>query len=188
MGNPTEHRLGNWLIALSLLILIAVFYPFIKLSIFPNIFFQSGEINKKTVQFSISVPKIGAFAQIIPNINPWNPKEYKEALEKGVAHAKGTSLPGENKTSFLFAHSSTDLWKLTDYNTPFFRLRELNNGDEIIVQKDEQELHYIVFDKKEIWPNDTKYLKEDQGNVLILQTCTPIGTDIKRLLIFAKPA
>jgi LPXTG-site transpeptidase (sortase) family protein len=41
--------------------------------------------------------------------------------------------------------------------------------------------------KKTVWPNEVKYLKEDQGDILILQTCTPIGTALQRLLVFAKP-
>lgn len=194
MNRSKKHLLGNILIIFSLLLLMVALYPYIKSSYF--LADASRNINQipnnplpgEQIQYFISVPKIGAYAQVLPNIDPWNSEEYKQALEKGVAHAKGTALPGEGKTSFLFAHSSTDLWNLTKYNTPFFKLGELKNGDEIIVKKDDQDLRYVVFDKKEVRPEETKYLKQDQGDVLILQTCTPVGTNIKRLLVFARPA
>src|SRR5207244_3096201 len=38
--------------------------------------------------FSIIIPKIGASARILPNIDATNQDEYVAALKKGVAHAK----------------------------------------------------------------------------------------------------
>lgn len=69
----------------------------------------------------------------------------------------------------------------------FFKLEFVKNGDAIIVRKNGTSYIYKVYDKKTVWPNEVKYLKEDQGDILILQTCTPIGTALQRLLVFAKP-
>ncbi len=150
---------------------------------------------------------------IIENVDSGNKAEYQKALEHGVAEAGGFAKPGEGKLVYLFAHSSLPPWEMTRTNTAFLRINELQNGDQIVisapchpessegsqdskkskdsspsVQNDKCEYKYQVFDKKEYWPNQTEVFtdKRDQ-NLLILQTCTPIGTDLKRLLVFAKP-
>ena len=178
-----KYHLGNAFIALSLAILFFIYFPFINAYLNPPKI--SPNINVKG--YFIQIPKISAQAPIILNVNPWDPKEYRQKLKKGVAHAKNTALPGEKGTSFLFAHSSGPPWEISRYNTVFFRLGELKKGDEIIIVKDGKKLKYRVREKKEVWPTEVSYLKDLTRNQLILQTCTPIGTDLKRLLIFADP-
>ncbi|KXK08751.1 MAG: hypothetical protein UZ21_OP11001000302 [Microgenomates bacterium OLB22] len=46
--------------------------------------------------FGIVIPKINANARIVADVDPAQKKVYLDALEHGVAHAKGTALPGEN--------------------------------------------------------------------------------------------
>lgn len=137
--------------------------------------------------YSLEIPSIEAASPIIENVDPWNKDEYLDKLQLGVAHAEGTSLPGDGGTTYLFAHSSDVPWRLTRYNTAFFKLNNLQEGDEIIINKNGEQLKYSVTNKIVIRPTEVQYLTEDQGNVLILQTCTPIGTDWNRLLVFAKP-
>lgn len=182
--NKMLYHLGNFLIVASLFGFIFTFYPLIKMYIFLS---PSVEATKKTKGTFITISKINAHAPIIEKVDPWNEEEYKKALAKGVAHAKGTFLPGEKGTSFLFAHSSGAPWELTRFNTVFLRLGELEKDDTIIVVRDGEKFTYRVFDKKEIWPNEVSFLEDTSKNQLILQTCTPIGTSLKRLLIFATP-
>jgi LPXTG-site transpeptidase (sortase) family protein len=127
------------------------------------------------------------FSKVIPNVDPFNEHEYIEKLKSGVAQAKGTGLPGDGKTIYMFAHSSDVPWRITRYNTAFFKLEFVKNGDIVILRNKGKEFTYKVFDRKTVWPSDVKYLKENQGNILILQTCTPVGTAFQRLLVFAKP-
>ena len=48
---------------------------------------------------------------------------------------------------------------------------------------------YIVFDKRVVGANDTKYLgKIENTNTLTLQTCYPPGTTLKRLVVLARQA
>ena len=142
--------------------------------------------DKSQVEFFIEIPKIHATAPIIINVDPWNEASYKPQLKQGVAHAAGTALPGEDGTSLLFAHSSDWPWNITRYNTSFFKLNQLQIGDTITIYRDQQPLSYVVFDKQIVWPTQSNFL-ESQETQIILQTCTPIGTSWKRLLIFAKP-
>ena len=96
-------------------------------------------------------------------------------------------MPGETGTIFLFAHSSDAPWRLTRYNTVFLRLGGLEPGDEIHITTEKGEFIYRVREKKVVWPNETEYLTNIERDQLILQTCSPVGTDLKRLLVFADP-
>ena len=133
------------------------------------------------------IPKINIASQIISNVDPFNETEYRKSLEKGIAHAKNTSLPGEKSTTFLFAHSSDLPWRITRYNIAFFRLPELKRGDSINIFRNGKTYKYKVSDKKTVWPNEVNYLLDTKKNQLILQTCVPIGTSFQRLLVFADP-
>ncbi len=184
MNIITKKWVGNIFIGVSLFGLAFIYYPYIKELLFPpQITFQM----RQSTEFSIEIPSINVFSRVIEGVDPYNAKEYLEKLRDGVAQAKGTGLPGEGKTIYLFAHSSDVPWRITRYNTAFFKLDFVKNGEKIIVRKDGKEFDYKVIDKKTVWPSDIKYLKEDQGDILILQTCTPVGTALQRLLVFAKP-
>ncbi|OGE71585.1 hypothetical protein A3H40_03905 [Candidatus Daviesbacteria bacterium RIFCSPLOWO2_02_FULL_38_15] len=50
--------------------------------------------NAGAKDFTISVPKVGIDAKVYPEIDPYNTAEYKQALSKGAAHAKGSAYPG----------------------------------------------------------------------------------------------
>jgi len=165
-------------------LLFFIYYPIVSIYLFP----EGVELTEKVSDdFRIVIPKIYAEATVIENVDPWNQDEYLEALQNGVAHASGSALPGDAGTTYLFAHSSDVPWRITKYNTAFYRLGELDPGDEIYVEREGRRYRYIVKEKLEVWPNEVEYLKEDQGDVLILQTCAPPGTALKRLLIFASP-
>ncbi len=167
----------------SLATLIYIYYPLIFIFIDP----PPLKTVPKNGEFVV-IPKIRAQAPIIDNVNPWKESDYKEKLHKGVAQAKGTSHIGEKGTIYLFAHSSDYPWNITKYNIAFYKLNELVIGDKIKLYKNGKVYNFSVIDKKIVWPNDTKYLKKGLSrNQLILQTCTPIGTDFQRLLVFAKP-
>jgi LPXTG-site transpeptidase (sortase) family protein len=173
--------IGNLLILGALILLVFIYYPLLTfyLPISNQVLADSS--------YYLSIPKIKASAPIISQVDPWNESEYKERLKQGVAEAKGFSTVGEKGPVFLFAHSSDYPWNMTRTNTAFFRLGELENGDQIKIYKKGREYIYQVFAKKEVWPNQVENLKLDQ-DILILQTCTPIGTSLKRLLIYAKPS
>ncbi len=137
--------------------------------------------------YYILISKIGVKAPIVPEVSTANKVEYTKALENGVAHAKGTALPGENGNSFLFAHSSINFWKLGKYATVFNLLNKLENGDTVIIVKDDKPYLYEVFSKEIVkgWntePFDVEYSQP----VLTLVTCYPPGSTINRLVVKAK--
>lgn len=176
--------IADILILFSIIGFGVIFLPIIKAYIAPE---PIPDLSQKSGLF-LSIPKISAYAPIIKNIDPWDENEYRRALKFGIAHAKGSSLPGEDGRTFLFAHSSDVPWRMTRTNTPFLRLGELNSGDSVYIYNDGKKNEYRVYDKKEVSPSEVEYLNSPiQGEDLVLQTCTPIGTALRRLLVFAKP-
>jgi len=175
-------KVGTLLIILSVIGMGIIIIPLLRIYLFPP---SLTPPEKKGI--FITIPKISAQAPIVLDVDPWNEAIYKSALTKGVAHAKGTARPGQNGTSFLFAHSSGMPWEITRYNTIFLRLSELTISDQIILTVDGKRFLYRVVDKKEVTPEKVEYLAGGQNNQLILQTCTPIGTSLNRLLVFASP-
>lgn len=136
--------------------------------------------------FSIVIPKIGAVAPVIANVNPVDPENYLSALRKGVAHAANTSFPGEFGNTYIFAHSTDSFYNVGAYNAVFYLLGKLTKGDEIYIYYKGEEYIYIVSDKKVVAPEDVKYLgKQGDWNTLTLQTCYPPGTTLKRLVVVA---
>lgn len=138
--------------------------------------------------FSLSIPKIKAYANVIPNVDAGNPDEYGKALKEGVAHAKGTSFPGQGKTIYLFSHSTDSFLNFGRYNAIFYLLGKLEKGDNISVYFLDKKYVYKVSEKIIAGADDTSWLKDSgKGERLILQTCDPPGTSLKRLLIIAVP-
>ena len=57
----------------------------------------------------------------------------------------------------------------------------------IIITVNGERYKYKVTERKEVSPTAVSYLVNHTENQLILQTCTPIGTSLNRLLVFATP-
>jgi len=137
--------------------------------------------------FALVIPKIAAAANILPNVNPADEKSYRKALKNGVAHAAGTSFPGQGGTIYLFAHSTNSPANIARYNAVFYLLKELRKNDEIIIFYAGQKYIYQVTDYFITAAEDTQWLtKQATSETLILQTCWPPGTSQKRLLVIAK--
>lgn len=138
-------------------------------------------------QFSLVIPKIGANARVVANVNPESEEEYLDALKYGIAHARGSTFPGEGDHTFLFAHSTDYIWNIGSYNAVFYLLYKLDIGDEVNVFYEGQRYVYEVREKVIINPDQVEYLqKRVEGEQLTLQTCWPPGTIIQRLMVFAE--
>lgn len=140
-----------------------------------------------STQFALVIDKLGASSVIVEGVDPYNGREYQRALKDGVAHAKGTGLPGQGGNIFLFAHSSADLLTAERYNSVFYLMHHLVPGDPIKVWYQDQEYTYAVSDKRLVSPTDLSYLTSTAPTeTLTLMTCWPPGTTLKRLIIIAK--
>lgn len=143
----------------------------------------------KDPNFSIIVEKIGADAPIVPSVDASNKAAYTAALKRGVAHALGTSFPGEPGVTYLFAHSTDTIFNVPRFNAVFYLLKDLTAGDKIVIFFQGKRYDYVVNQTKITDPTDVSYftMKTDK-QLLVLQTCYPPGTTWKRLLVVAEPA
>lgn len=150
--------------------------------------------------FNILIPKIGANARIFPNVDAGNPDAFLPVLQEGVAHARGTVFPGQKGNIYLFAHSTDNFWSAGRYNAIFYLLKDLREGDDVIVFSQNVRHNYVVKQLGIINPSDAGYITRAQTGkaasaqgsgepreLLILQTCWPPGTTWQRLMVFAEP-
>jgi sortase A len=136
--------------------------------------------------FGIVIPKLGANAHVIANVDPFDSRAYQVALTKGVAHARGTSVPGAMGNIFIFAHSSENFYEALRYNSVFYLINKLTVVDTIDLYYHEVKFTYLVTGKKLVDPTEVAYLTGDQSRqTLTLMTCWPPGTNFQRLLVFA---
>ena len=137
-------------------------------------------------EFSVVIPKIGANARIVPNVDSSNEREYSQALKQGVAQAQGTAYPGEGGHIFLFAHSTDYWWNVSSYNAVFYLLGKLIKGDDINIFYKGERFVYRVVETKIVDPSEVEYItRKTNKEFVTLQTCWPLGTTFKRLLVFA---
>lgn len=147
---------------------------------------STSELQPPNTDYAIVIPKIGAAAPIVKDVDPLDSIIYQKALTKGVAHAKGTANPGENGSIFLFAHSSADLFTASKYNSVFYLVHHLSQGDEIKLWYQGIEHRYQVSSKEYVEASQVEYLTEkSSAEILTLMTCWPPGTTIRRLVIQA---
>lgn len=146
------------------------------------------ELTPPNLDFSIIIPKIGAVAPVISNVDPFEEKDFLQALRRGVAHAKSTSYPGTEGNIYIFAHSTDAFYNVGRYNAVFYLIGKLEAGDEIYLYYKGTKYTYIVFDKMVVDPSALEYLEpiEPGLSTLTLQTCYPPGTTLKRLIVLSR--
>ncbi|HYK08079.1 MAG TPA: sortase [Candidatus Eisenbacteria bacterium] len=140
--------------------------------------------------FSIVIPRIGAASRVLINVDPNNETEYLQALQKGIAHAKGSVFPGMPGTSFYFAHSTDSFWNVGRYNAVFYLLKDMQVNDDIYLFFKNYRYNYKVTQTEILDANDVSLLvnaQKDKEEKIVLQTCWPPGTTWKRFIVVAKP-
>ena len=139
----------------------------------------------------LSIPALGINkVNVTPNVDSYNEDVYKLELKNGLAHFKGTPLPGDGGNSFIYGHSAVLSFFKNHQDLPvtiFSKLENIEVGDEVIVFRDGKELKYIVRNKRTVSPDDFSILKTQEGKeTLTLMTCWPIGVPTKRLIVLAQ--
>lgn len=188
----------NQKVALVIIILTIIVGPFIGYFYLWQIFnfrtitqnFQTVDLSgaltvKPRTNFDLVISKLNIDVPVIQNVDGTNKNNYTKALQEGVAHYKGTALPGETGNIFIFGHSSS-LDLDSKYNEIFKNLNDLENGDAISIFYQDKNYQYQVFQKAIIEPDDLSVLDQDQDYILTLMTCWPIGTTDQRLVVRAK--
>ncbi len=147
---------------------------------------DGASIEPASKDFGLIIPKVGINTAVIPAVNPADPGQYLEALKKGVAHASTSYFPDEDGTVYLFSHSTNYDWFVTDLNAVFYLLKNLSEGDLVVIFYKGAQYTYKLREKRVVKPTETSYLIPQKGTkTLILQTCWPPGSTAERLLLFA---
>lgn len=113
-------------------------------------------------------------------------KDMMEALRYGIVHFPGTAMPGEHGNIALTGHSSYFPWDPGRFKDVFALLHEVQMGDKILLYHKQTKYIYEVTDIKIVKPDDINVLDPTEDDRLTLITCTPIGTDLRRLVVTAK--
>jgi LPXTG-site transpeptidase (sortase) family protein len=147
--------------------------------------------DKTNNEFMIFIPKILAEAKIIENVSPSDKKSFDSILDNGsVAMATGSLLPGSGLGSltYLFSHSTTQDILGARKNAVFYLLGELTDGDQLYIYYGGEKYVYERYKSEVVGARETKYLNysEEDSEIVILQTCWPLGTNWKRLLVFGR--
>jgi len=132
----------------------------------------------------VIIPKISVDAPIVFPPTTDN-KTILEAIKNGVAHYPGTTLPGRVGNVFLTGHSSYYWWSGGEYNRVFTLLDKLRANDLVYLHYEGREYIYKIRDSIVVLPSQTEVLKPTSGATLSLMTCTPVGTNLKRLIVRA---
>lgn len=199
--------LGVLLLLVGLSVLVATYYPVIKAYISQyrspapsttnvTIAKNDSEVTKNVTteteqvsldfSFGLYIPKIKSNSKVVKNVSPYDENEYIKALERGVAHARGTYTPNVSGNVFLFAHSAVNFYERRKYDVYFYLLNELKKDDEIYVSYEGKIYKYLVSEVKIVDKTETKYLGNyDTKDTLTLMTCYPAGTDWKRTVVIA---
>jgi len=126
---------------------------------------------------SIEIPRIGVIAPIVASDD-----QFKENLDKGVLLHPDSSVP---YNMIILGHSAPDGWPDIKFDDIFSTINELQENDSIIVNLNNKEYKYKVYEQRIFFPNDEN-LQTDKQKVLILITCWPPGKDYQRLAVFAE--
>lgn len=114
-------------------------------------------------------------------------KDIQESLRDGVVHYPGTAFPGQRGNVVLTGHSSYFAWDPGRFKDVFALLHEVVVGDTVIVYHDQIKYTYKVYETKVVAPDEVEILTQQGNDKLTLITCTPVGTNLRRLIVVAKP-
>ena len=136
------------------------------------------------------IPKINVEAPMVYGADPLNNDAVENELRNGVVHypiANAASVPGQNGATTILGHSSMDVFDDGKYKFVFVQLSKLGEGDNFYINYQGTRYTYSVTKKEIISPNEiAKVTPTDASKPsVILITCEPPGTALKRLLVFA---
>jgi LPXTG-site transpeptidase (sortase) family protein len=102
---------------------------------------------------------------------------YWEVFDDSAGWGEGSGLPGRPGNQVIFAHARKGL---------FGSLNKIKKDMKILVLTENKWYEYKVATIDEVYPGNTKYVKQSENEVLTLYTCSGF-LDSKRLIVKAEP-
>lgn len=137
---------------------------------------------------TLAIPSLGVSAPVV-YVSGVGEEVFQAALQNGVVHYPGSSLPGEVGNVYIFGHSSDYAWSSGNYKSVFALLPKIKKGAEIKLTNDKGFLYtYKVTEQFVVGPNDVQVLSQETGgkHILTLQTSYPVGTALRRYVVRAE--
>lgn len=137
---------------------------------------------------TLAIPSLGISAPIIYDVEQ-NEDAFQIALQNGVVHYPGSSLPGQVGNVYIFGHSSDYAWSKGNYKSVFAVLPKIEKGAEIKLTDSKGFMYtYLVVKQFVVGPKDVSVLSQDTKgkHMLTVQTSYPIGTALKRYVVQAE--
>ena len=121
----------------------------------------------------IEIPSIGVDSVVVAGVDP-------DDLKTGPGHYEGTPMPGQLGNSAIAGHRTT-------YGQPFYRLDEVEVGDEIVLTTVQGRFVYRATGSEVVEPGASHVVATTDPTVatLTLTTCTPRYTANERLVVYA---
>lgn len=136
------------------------------------------------------IPKINVDVPVDYNVTTVNEADIQNSLRDGATHYKlpgANAVPGQNGNTVILGHSSNDVFNQGAYKFVFVLLDRLQPGDVFYLHYNGTRYIYRVAETRVIDPTDIKALQIGTDKPMAtLITCTPPGTALKRLIIFAE--
>lgn len=114
-------------------------------------------------------------------------QQIQEALRDGIVHYPGTAFPGQDGNVVVTGHSSYFPWDPGRFKDVFALLHDVRIGDSIYIYYEQERYEYTVYDTEVVLPTQVDVLTQTGDNRLTLITCTPVGTNLRRLIVLARP-
>jgi LPXTG-site transpeptidase (sortase) family protein len=140
---------------------------------------------KISKEIKVSIPSIGVDAPLT-FVDSTTPRDFLGPLKNGVVHYP-SAAPGEKGTAIILGHSAPlDVFK-KGFNGVFSELKDLQEGDEILVQYNGKVHTYAVTGQEYLQrgqdvPKEAFATNESK---LVLLSCWPPGIDNKRIMVQA---
>jgi LPXTG-site transpeptidase (sortase) family protein len=138
-----------------------------------------------TSESTLTIPRLNVNAPIIYQ-DSIAEADIQRSLQDGVVHYSTTAKPGQPGNAVIVGHSSNDWWEPGNYKFVFVLLDKLVAGDKVSLSYAGKYYVYEVYESKVVEPTDLTVLAQTPGHNLTLLTCTPAGTNWRRLIVRAK--
>lgn len=123
---------------------------------------------------SLEIPRIEISAPVFL-VESVNEKKILEALDRGVVMFSDYSLPGEPGQTIIIGHSAQHDWPKSNPTWVFTYLRDVKEGDEIILHFNHRKYRYLVNKKFILKEGEELPPSPAEENFLFLITCWPPG-------------
>ena len=155
-----------------------------------NVIVEEGANTPVGPEPKLIIPKINVDAPIIFGVNVADNTAVEDQLRNGVVHypiSSASSQPGQKGATVILGHSSNDVFDNGQYKFIFVQLSKLEVGDNFSINFNGVRYIYSVTSKEIIDPKEVSKVTADPSKPsVILITCDPPGTALKRLLVFAE--